>query len=63
MRTAVLFVFTEEDAKLLWLVTAAHLRPLMKYGLAHASLSIVRGAITETDPLSCAGYPVRGSMI
>ena len=34
---------------------AAHWRPLTKYGLAHASLSMVRGATTETDTLPCAG--------
>ena len=28
---------------------AAHWRPLTKYGLAHASLSMVRGVMTETD--------------
>jgi hypothetical protein len=31
--------------------------------LAHASLSMARGAITETDPLAAAGNPVRGSMM
>jgi hypothetical protein len=35
----------------------------MKYGLAHASLSMARGATTETDPLDCAGNPVLGSMM
>jgi hypothetical protein len=35
----------------------------MKYGLAHASLSMVRGATTEADDAPCAGYPVRGSMM
>ena len=31
------------------LCLAAHWRPLIKYGFAHASLSSVRGAITETE--------------
>jgi hypothetical protein len=35
----------------------------MKYGLAHASLSMVRGVMSETDNMPGAGYPVRGSMI
>ena len=36
-------------------VQTAQLRPLMKYGLVHASLSSVFGVITETDNIPGAG--------
>ena len=35
----------------------------MKKGLVQASLSIARGAVTETWSIPGAGCPVRGSMI
>ena len=35
----------------------------MKYALVHASLSMVRGAMTDTDEMPVAGEPVRGSMM
>ena len=44
------------------LCAAVHARPLTKYGFVHASLSIVRGARTETAAVPCAGEPVRGSI-
>ena len=39
--------------KSLGLCPAAHWRPLMKYGLVHASLSSVLGATTETEAVPC----------
>ena len=37
------------------LCCAAHWRPLMKYGFAHASLSMVRGVMSETESMPGAG--------
>ena len=37
------------------LCCAAHWRPLMKNGFAHASLSMVRGVMSETDSMPGAG--------
>src|SRR5579863_9210201 len=42
---------------------AAHARPLTNSGLVQASLSSVRGAITDTASTPWAGQPVRGSMM
>src|SRR6516225_9182344 len=55
---------SQKKARNPWgLCSAAQRRPLMKNGFAHASLSMVRGVMRETDNMPGAGYPVRGSMI